>query len=141
MKLEEAIKNLNKQLKNTKKANECGLATKGEFKEDIQAIEKVLNYIKILERATDNKYCYVVGGRTLYSRLSELKKEDLIKEYLTLRNKTNQYVKENSIPKKKIEDKIKKLGNYYGKYKFKNVIIKNRNFIKYKRFSLYHRCS
>ncbi len=71
-----------------------------------EAIETVLDYIKILERATDNKYYYVVGGRTLYSRLSELKKEDLIKAYLRLRNEVNQYIKENSIPKKKIENKI-----------------------------------
>ena len=46
MELEEAIKNLKKQLENTKKANECGLATKGEFKEDIQAIETVLQALE-----------------------------------------------------------------------------------------------
>ena len=41
MELEIAIENLKKQLENTKKANECGHATKGEFKEDIEAIETV----------------------------------------------------------------------------------------------------
>lgn len=70
------------------------------------AIKTVLNYINILEKATDNKYCYVAGGRTLYSRLKELKKEDLIKAYLRLRNEINQYIKENSVPKKKIEEII-----------------------------------
>ena len=78
---------------------------------DKVAIETVLDYINILEKATDNKYCYVTGGRTLYSRLKELEKEDLIKAYLRLRNEVNKYIKENSIPKKKIEDKIKELGN------------------------------
>ena len=73
------------------------------------AIETVLDYINILEKATDNKYCYVTGGRTLYSRLKELEKEDLIKAYLRLRNEVNKYIKENSIPKKKIEDKIEEL--------------------------------
>lgn len=43
--LEEAKQNLIQQLENTKKANECGLATKGEFNKDIQALETVLNYI------------------------------------------------------------------------------------------------
>ena len=80
-----------------------------EMSDEKQAIETVLNYITILERATDNKYCYVKGGRTLYSRLKELEKEDLIKAYLRLRNETNQYIKENSIPRKKVEDKIKEL--------------------------------
>ncbi len=73
------------------------------------AIETVLDYINILERATDNKYCYVKGGRTLYSRLKELEKEYLIKAYLRLRNEVNKYIKENLIPKKKIKDKIKEL--------------------------------
>ncbi len=46
MELEEAIENLKKQLENTKKASECGLATKGEFKGDIQAIETVLQALE-----------------------------------------------------------------------------------------------
>lgn len=43
--LEEAKQNLIQQLEHTKTANECGLATKGEFNKDIKAIETVLNYI------------------------------------------------------------------------------------------------
>lgn len=44
--LEEAVRNIKEQLKRTKIANECGLATKGEFDEDIKAIETVLSYIE-----------------------------------------------------------------------------------------------
>lgn len=74
-----------------------------------QAIETVLNYIEILETAVNNKYPYVIGGRTLYAKLQQYNKEDLIKAYLSLRNETEQLIEENenSIPKKKIEEKIK----------------------------------
>ncbi len=69
MELEVAIENLKKQLENTKKANECGLATKGEFKEDIEAIETVLQalnnfifvmeeIIKALEKVTEERDIY-----------------------------------------------------------------------------------
>lgn len=111
--LEEAIENIKEQLKRTKIANECGLATKGEFSKDIQALETVLNYIEILETATNNKYPYVIGGRTLYSRLQQLDKEDLIKAYLRLRNETKQLIKdiENSISKKKVEEILQKNRN------------------------------
>ena len=44
---EEAIKNVKEQLEGIKKANECGLATKGEFNKDIEAIESVLNLLLI----------------------------------------------------------------------------------------------
>lgn len=47
---EEAIKNVKEQLEGIKKANECGLATKGEFNKDIEAIESVLN---LLEKKDD----------------------------------------------------------------------------------------
>ncbi len=47
--LEEARQNLIKQLENTKIANECGLATKGEFSKDIKAIETVLKELKRLQ--------------------------------------------------------------------------------------------
>ena len=50
MELEEAIKILKKDLEHTKKANECGLATKGEFNKGIEAIETVL---KALEKYRD----------------------------------------------------------------------------------------
>lgn len=111
--LEETIENIKEQLKRTKIANECELATKGEFDRDIHALETVLNYIEILETATDNKYPYVIGGRTLYSRLQQLDKEDLIKAYLRLRNETEQLIKDikNSIPKQVVEEKIEELDN------------------------------
>ena len=43
---EEVIENVKKQLEGIKKANECGLATRGEFNKDIEAIEKVLNLLE-----------------------------------------------------------------------------------------------
>lgn len=46
MDIEKAKENLKRQLIDTKKANKCGLATKGEFKEDIKAIETVLNELE-----------------------------------------------------------------------------------------------
>lgn len=46
METEKAIENLKKQLEQTKIANECGLATKGEFSEDIEAIETILQYFE-----------------------------------------------------------------------------------------------
>ena len=49
MELEEAIKILKEDLEHTKKANECGLATKGEFNKEIEAIETVLNELDVLK--------------------------------------------------------------------------------------------
>lgn len=43
---EEAIEKVKKQLEGIKKANECGLATRGEFNKDIEAIETVLNLLE-----------------------------------------------------------------------------------------------
>ena len=59
MKLEEAIENLEKQLKHTKKASECGVATKGEFKEDIQAIETILQELSNLQEKNQNLIKYI----------------------------------------------------------------------------------
>ena len=53
MELEEAIKKLKEDLESTKKANECGLATKGEFNKEIEAIEFVLTYITKQEKMID----------------------------------------------------------------------------------------
>ena len=46
----EAIENVKKQLEGIKKANECGLATRGEFNKDIEAIETVLNLLEKKEK-------------------------------------------------------------------------------------------
>lgn len=43
---EEAIEILKIELENTKRANKCGLATKGEFDKQIQAIETILDLYK-----------------------------------------------------------------------------------------------
>lgn len=43
--LEKAKQNLIQQLEDIKIANKCGIATKGEFNKDIQALETILNYI------------------------------------------------------------------------------------------------
>ena len=53
MDIEKAIKNVKEQLKNIKKANECGLATKGEFNEDIEAIETVLKELEQKDKIID----------------------------------------------------------------------------------------
>lgn len=42
----EARENVKEQLEGIKKANECGLATKGEFNRDIEAIETILNLLE-----------------------------------------------------------------------------------------------
>lgn len=52
---EEAIENVKKQLEGIKKANECGLATRGEFNKDIEAIETVLNLIEKQEAEIEEK--------------------------------------------------------------------------------------
>lgn len=82
-------------------------------------LETILNYIEILETATNNRYPYVIGGRTLYSRLQQVSKEYLIKDYLRLRNETEQLIKdiENSISKEVIG---KYLQDIQGKY-IKNI--------------------
>ncbi len=69
-KLEKAIENLEKQLKHTKKASECGVATKGEFKEDIQAIETVLEALENYKQEIQNlKYkLQLVGMKVINKR-------------------------------------------------------------------------
>ena len=53
MELEEAIKILKEDLEHTKRANECGLATKGEFNKEIEAIEVVLNQLEQYKRLVE----------------------------------------------------------------------------------------
>lgn len=53
MELEEAIKILKEDLEHTKKANECGLATKGEFNNEIEAIETVLKQLEQYKRLAE----------------------------------------------------------------------------------------
>lgn len=53
MNKEEAIENVKKQLEGIKKANECGLATRGEFNKDIEAIETVLNLLEKKDKIID----------------------------------------------------------------------------------------
>lgn len=55
MNKEEAIENVKKQLEGIKKANECGLATKGEFNKDIEAIETILNLIQTQQAEIEKK--------------------------------------------------------------------------------------
>ena len=75
---EEAIKNVKEQLEGIKKANECGLATKGEFNKDIEAIESVLN---LLEKKAEEieKYKMMLAencARTLNSNLKQKHKHE-----------------------------------------------------------------
>lgn len=56
----EAIENVKKQLEGIKEANECGLATKGEFNKDIEAIETALNLLeKKDKRISDLEYALI----------------------------------------------------------------------------------
>lgn len=91
MKLKKAIENLNKQLEHLKQANECGLATKGEFNEDIESIETVLQE---LEEVTEERNDY--------------------------RTQLNGAFDNGFIPKKIIEDKIaeykKMADDFYAKF-------------------------
>jgi len=81
MELEEAIKILKKDLESTKKANECGLATKGEFNKEIEAIEFVLNHLtkqqKIINQMAEDRML-PQGCRTLYNIFN---KQDVIDFY------------------------------------------------------------
>ena len=52
---EEAIENVKKQLEGIKKANECGLATRGEFNKDIEALETVLNLLEKKDKQINSK--------------------------------------------------------------------------------------
>lgn len=62
--VEKAKENIKIQLANMKRANECGLATKGEFNEDMDAIETILSELETAEQkekfytklSEDNKY-------------------------------------------------------------------------------------
>lgn len=49
----EARENIKEQLEEMKKANECGLATKGEFNRDIEAIETILNLLEKKDKIID----------------------------------------------------------------------------------------
>ena len=48
--VDKAKENIKIQLTNMKRANECGLATKGEFNEDIDAIETILSELETVEQ-------------------------------------------------------------------------------------------
>ena len=58
MKLEEAVKELKGILNHIKIANECGVATRGEYHKEKEAIEVVLNHLtkqeKIIELMIDD---------------------------------------------------------------------------------------
>ena len=62
--VDKAKENIKIQLTNMKRATECGLATKGEFNEDIDAIETILSELETVEQkekfykklSEDNKY-------------------------------------------------------------------------------------
>lgn len=75
---EEAIKNVKEQLEGIKKANECGLATKGEFNKYIEAIESVLNLLEKKDEEIE-KYKMMLAencARTLNSNLKQKHKHE-----------------------------------------------------------------
>ena len=72
-----AIENVKKQLEGIKKANECGLATKNEFKEDIESIETVLNLIQKQQAELEEwKIEYNHWCQLAIDRKKELEKKD-----------------------------------------------------------------
>ena len=79
MELEEAIKILKEDLEHTKKANECGLATRGEFNKEIEAIELILNHLtkqeKMIQKIHEN-FCKFdwknSNGEEVHNQLKEL---------------------------------------------------------------------
>lgn len=68
----EAIENVKEQLEGIKKANKCGLATRGEFNKDINAIETVLNLL-------EKKDIDIIEAKEANRQLSiELQKKDKV---------------------------------------------------------------
>ena len=76
--IEEALKNLKQQLENIKIANECGLATKGEFKEDIKAIENILADRERLIKENEEKL----------NLLNKMKNKYKLALFMVIRNST-----------------------------------------------------
>ena len=64
---EEAIENVKKQLEGIKKANECGLATRGEFNKDIEALETVLNLLEKKDKIINNAIIEIENLRQYFS--------------------------------------------------------------------------
>ena len=87
--IEKAKENLKRQLIDTKKANKCGLATKGEFKEDIEAIETVLNELEYKQAELEKKDKIidemakelVEAHKWFYSEFDNFTKEDFIRYF------------------------------------------------------------
>ena len=88
---EEAIENITKQLEGTKQANECGLATKGEFKKEIESLETVL---QLLER----KDTIINTMQAEFERLEDLEDNtDMLKKKINELEKENIYLKAKNI--------------------------------------------
>ena len=64
---EEVIENVKKQLEGIKKANECGLATRGEFNKDIEALETVLNLLEKKDKIINNAIIEIENLRQYFS--------------------------------------------------------------------------
>lgn len=75
----EAIKNVKEQLEGIKKANECGLATRGEFNKDIEAIETVLNLLENKDKQIE-QYLNMLATNDMLHVLECEKKDKIIKE-------------------------------------------------------------
>jgi hypothetical protein len=81
MELKEAIEILKEDLEHTKKANECGLATKGEFDKEIEAIEFILNYITILNHITKQEKMIDLMAEELAFGVFDFKSIEQAKQY------------------------------------------------------------
>ena len=107
-KQKEAIENVKEQLEGIKKANECGLATRGEFNKDIEAIETVLNLLEEKEQL----YHKALGDLVISDK-ENIKKDkiiDYIIEWIRERSiyavDSHEKLKEHF--EKKVEEKSKK---------------------------------
>lgn len=72
MELEEAIKILKEDLEHTKRANECGLATKEKFNKEIEAIEFILNHLTKQEKMMDKMADEILELNTMIVEKGEL---------------------------------------------------------------------
>ena len=78
----EAIKNVKEQLEGIKKANECGLATRGEFNKDIEAIETVLEELENKDNIINEMAEYIskTDSTMFYNKLNVIQEFEYVVE-------------------------------------------------------------
>ena len=111
MELEEAIEILKEDLEHTKKANECGLATKGEFNKEIEAIEFILNHLtKQEKRISDLEFALM----DMVLQFADESKDSINTMGLSaLETAFSELDFDNPMPIKKVHEQYKKLAKQY----------------------------